>query len=252
MIKSNDVIGLEKSESIFFTDKSELLRINLQFFADSADGGAGDGAEHEGEGGTDAGSDGGQDDETPASLEELFEKFPHLKEQHEKDKKAAVRKAVQKRFKEGSESKKQDNPSKKEETGENDELSTLKAQIDQQNQLIQQAQEKANRAEIKEYAMGNGFDPELSAALIPASKVELDENGDPANLEELFGEVANKFPQYFGAQDEEGAEKAATPAKRTTSYIPGSTNKKSNPTPKVDRWELGKQRALARHKREDK
>lgn len=38
MIKSNDVIGLEKSESIFFTDKSELLRINLQFFADSADG----------------------------------------------------------------------------------------------------------------------------------------------------------------------------------------------------------------------
>lgn len=252
MIKSNDVIGLEKSESIFFKDKSELLRINLQFFADSADGGAGDGAEHEGEGGTDAGSDGGQDDETPASLEELFEKFPHLKDQHEKDKKAAVRKAVQKRFKEGSESKKQDNPSKQDDEGSNDELSTLKAQIDQQNQLIQQAQEKANRAEIKEYAMGNGFDPELSAALIPASKVELDENGDPANLEELFGEVANKFPQYFGAQDEEGAEKAATPAKRTTSYIPGSTNKKSNPAPKVDRWELGKQRALARHKREDK
>lgn len=251
MIKSNDVIGLEKSESTFFTDKSELLRINLQFFADTADSGAEDEPEHDGEDGTDEGADGGQDDENPASLEELFEKFPHLKEQYDKDKKEAVKKAVQKRFKDKQQPKKQDKSSKQEEAEDNDELQTLKEQIDQQNQLIQQAQEKANRASIKEYAMGNGFDPQLSAALIPASKVELDEDGDPANLDELFEEISQKFPQYFGVQDEDGAAKAATPAKKT-SYIPGSTIKKSNPAPKVDRYERGKQRAIARHKREDK
>lgn len=248
MIKTNDVIGPEKSELTFFNDKSELLRINLQFFSDAADEGAGDGSEHEGEGGEDAGADGGQDDETPSSLEELFEKFPHLKEQHEKDKKAAVKKAVQKRFKDN----KQDNPPKKEEAGDSDELQTLKEQINQQNALIQKAQEKQNRASIKEFALDNGYDSQLSAALIRPSDVELDEDGEPSNLAELFEEVAQRFPKYFGSQDDEDVERRSDSNKRTNSYVPGSATKRGNKAAKVDPFELGKQRALARHKKEDK
>lgn len=222
----------------------KLLPLNLQFFAgdeDPEDDPEDDDPEDE------------QDDDTP-DLDELL-KDPKFKKQYQAKFKEQLSKRMKKykdidpdeyrRLKEQAEKKKQ-----KEQEDESEEAESLKSELKEKEKQLLRAERREKRALVKEFAIDNGYNPKLLARLIDLDAIELDENGEPENLEELFEEIQEEFPEYFrdlSDEDDEQEEKAT----KKTKYAPGS-QQKGNKKRKVDRRALGAERAKKRHgKKED-
>lgn len=111
------------------------------------------------------------------------------------------------------------------------------------------AERREKRALVKEFAVDNGHNPRLLARLIDLDEIELDEDGEPENLDELFEELEEEFPEYFGpGEDDEDDEEEERPRKKK--FTPGA-RQKMNKKKKVDPKEAGRQKALERHKKKE-
>lgn len=230
--------------------KTNLLSLDLQFFAGEDD--------DEGDEGDDEGDDDDQDDDGP-NLDELM-KDPKFKKQYQAKLKEQLGKRMKKfqdvdpeeyrRLKGQADKKKATDKD-----DEDDELETLKSEAKEKEQKLLRAERREKRAAVKEFAVDNGFNQKLLARLIDIDKVELDEDGEPDNLEELFEEIQDEFPEYFSDQDDDEdddeEEERQSKKKKSSRYAPGS-KQKGNTKREKDKRAAGAQRAAERHKKEDK
>ncbi|OXS77949.1 hypothetical protein [Domibacillus enclensis] len=226
--------------------EEKLLKLDLQFFADDEDP---DGDPDED---LDADPEEDPDDDTP-DLEELL-KNPKFKKQFTTKTKGIVSKRMKKfegidpeelrqlKEKAGKKSTSEEDPDKKD--------SNRDAETDKR---LLRAERREKTALVKEFAIDNGYNPKLAARLMKVDAIELDEDGNAENLEELFEELEEEFPEYFGPQDEADDEEEKQPKKKATSiYNSGPRQQKGNKKPpKVDPREAGRLKALERHKKKE-
>jgi hypothetical protein len=220
-----------------------LLRLNnLQFF-----GGNEEEEDDEEE------DDEGEEDEL--NLKELL-KDPKIKKQHQELLKTQLGKRMRKyegidpeefrRLKEQA-----DKKQKQKEEHDDDELEQLKTQNKEKEKQLLRAERREKRALVKEFAVDQGVNPKLLSRLVDIDAIELDEDGEAENLEKLFEELQEEFPEYFTAQDDEEDEEETTSTKRKGFYKAGHTQKSNKKPPEKKAYDIGKARALARHKREE-
>lgn len=223
-------------------EKALPLRLDLQFFADDDDDAGDDDADD------DSGDDDDADDDEP-SLDELL-KNPAFKKQYNQKLKDQLGKRM-KKFDgvDPEEYKRLKAATDKGKTKDSDDDETGKPDPEQQKRLLR-AERREKKAVVKEFAVDNGHNAKLLARLIDIDAIELDEDGEPENLDELFEELETDFPEYFGAADDDDDEEERTAKKKQSGYVPGSTQK-GNKKKKVDAKEAGRQRALARHKKKE-
>lgn len=212
------------------------LKLDLQFFADDDDSDDDDSDADDSDDLED--EDSGDDDDSP-SLDELL-----------KDKE--FKKQYNKRLKEqlGKRMKKYDGVDPKE-------YKRLKAAADkkkgkdvdpddgpdpEQQKRLLRAERREKKAVIKEFAVDNGHNAKLLTRLIDVDAIELDEDGEPENLDELFEELESDFPEYFGTSDEDDEEE---PVKKKK-FVPGS-KQKSNKSKEPDPAALAKADIERRH-----
>lgn len=226
------------------------LGLNLQFFAEDPEDDPEDSPEDDPE-------DDDPEDDTP-DLDDLL-KDKKFKKQYQAKMKDQLSKRMKKfkdvdpeeyrRLKEQAGKKKE-----KEDKDEGDELETLKNQLSEKEKRIERAERKEKRAMVKEYAVDNQVNPRLLSRLINVDDIEMDDDGEPLNIDDLFDELEEEFPEYFGAADDaddDEEEDEPRNKKRKSSYVPGA-RKKGNKKKKVDPKDAGRQKAMERHKKEDK
>ena len=223
------------------------LKLDLQFFAEDDD-------DEEDDEGSDDDEDDDEDD--VPNLDDLL-KDPKFKKQYNARFKGQLSKRMKKfegidpeefrRLKEQAGKKKQN-----QEDDEDEDLETLKSELTDKEKRLLRAERREKRAIVKEYAVDNDVNPKLLARLINVDDIELNEDGEPENLDDLFEELEEEFPEYFGASDDdEGEEEEPLKKKRKTSFVPGA-RQKGNKKKKVDPYEAGRLKALERHKKEEK
>lgn len=199
-----------------------LVRLDIQYFADGED----EGNDHE---------DDDDQDETPNLAEML--KDPVLKKQYQALLKTQLGKRMKKfegvdvdeyrQLKEMADKQKQQD--KDSEEGDKD---NLKTELKQKEEKLLRAERREKRAAVKEFAVDQGVNPKLLSRLIDMDSIELDDDGEPENLDELFEELQDEFPEYFKAQeDEEEEEEKST---KSSYYYPGSRQKMNNKPKKKD------------------
>lgn len=240
-------ISLFKKESGLPAEKEEktkLLKLDLQFFAD-------DNPEDDHVDDSEDELEDDSDDDIP-DLDELL-KDKKFKKQYQ----AKLKEQLGKRMKkyEGIDPEeyrrlKEKAGKKDEDTDDDDELETLKTKLTEKEKRIERAERREKRAMVKEFAVDNQVNPKLLARLINVDDIELDEDGEPENLDELFEELEEEFPEYFGSADDEDEEEEPGRKKKST-FVPGA-RQKSNKKKKVDPYEAGRLKALERHKKEEK
>ncbi|MFD1350153.1 phage scaffolding protein [Oceanobacillus caeni] len=239
-------ISLFKKESGLPAEKEEKtkpLKLDLQFFAEPED------------------LEDPEDPDDPEDPEDLEDDIPDLDEllkdkKFKKQYQAKLKEQLGKRMKkyEGIDPEeyrrlKEKAEKKKDDAGDEDELETLKSELTEKEKRIERAERREKRAMVKEFAVDNQVNPKLLARLINVDDIELDDDGEPENLEELFEELEEEFPEYFGASDDEEEEDEPERKKKTT-FVPGP-RQKSNKKKKVDPYEAGRLKALERHKKEE-
>jgi hypothetical protein len=227
------------------------LKMNLQHFAEGDD--EGDDSDDDNDG------DDSTDDEDELSLDELL-KDPKFKKQYQKKMKEQLGKRLKKyegidpeevrRLKEQAEKKK-----KKDQDDEEDEVENLKGELSEKDKKLQRAERKEKKLAVKEFAIDNGYDHKLLSRLVDLDEVEMDEDGNPENLDELFEDIQSEFSQYFpdGTEDDEEDEEDEYTQRRKklkSTYQAGS-KQKGNKKKKVDPRLRGAERAKARHKKEE-
>src|SRR5699024_7447312 len=143
--------------------------------------------------------------------------------------------------------KKKDN---QEDDSDDDELESLRTQLSETDRRIERAERKETRAMVKEKPGDNQVNPKLLSRRINVDDIELDDDGEAENLDELFEELEEECPEYFGAVDDDEEEEEPPRKKRKSSFVPGA-RQKSNKKKKVDPKEAGRQKAMERHKKEE-
>ncbi|OHX52077.1 hypothetical protein [Planococcus faecalis] len=120
------------------------------------------------------------------------------------------------------------------------------------NEKVLKAEAREKRAVAKEFAIDEGIDPVLFVKFINLKEVELDEDGEPLNLDELLEDLQEgKYAKYFtAAVDDDEDEKEQAAKKKKASYVPGSMQK-GNKKKKVDAYSAGAERAKQRHSKGD-
>lgn len=228
------------------------LGLNLQFFAEEDDEGDDDVDE-----GDDDNSDEDDEEDDSLDLDELL-KDPEFKKQYNKRFKKQMARRLKKfdgidpeeyrRLKEQAGKKKD----KQGNEDDDDETETLREQLQAKEKKLLRAERREKRAMVKEYAVDNQVNPKLLSRLINVDDIELDEDGEADNLDDLFEELEEEFPEYFGVTDDEDDEEEYETRKKTrrSTYVPGA-RKKGNKKKKIDPKEAGRQKALERHKKED-
>jgi hypothetical protein len=232
----------KEKEALPYREFKPLLPLDLQLFAD-------DDPEDDPE----DDPDDDPDDDTP-DLDELL-KDPKFKKKYQAKMKEQLGKRLKKykdvdpeeyrRLKEQA-----DKGKKKDDNPDDD---TKKKDVEK----LLRAERREKRAAIKEFAVDNGYNQKLLARLIDTDAVELDEDGEPVNLDDLFEEIQEEFPEYFSEEeeddededDEDKKKKSKSKAKSKT-FKPG-TKQKGNKQKKVDVRARGAERAKARHKKEE-
>lgn len=212
------------------------LPLNIQFFAEEDDDGGDDSDDNDEDG------DGSTDE---LSLNEML-KDPAFKKQYNARLKEQLGKRMKKyegvdpeefrRLKEQADNKDSDDDKKADDKDK---------QLSEREKRIERAEMREKRAAVKEFAVENGHNPKLLSRLIDVNALELDDKGEPINLDELFEEIEEEFPDYFGQQNEEEEE-----PKKKKGYIPGS-HQKGNNNKKSDPRARGAERARQRYKKED-
>lgn len=218
------------------------FRLNdLQFFASDGDDSDDDGRDS-GEDDQDDDQEDDEEDNVP-DLDELL-KDPAFKKQYNAKLKEQLSKRMKRHNKELERLKGKDKKGDDEGTDDDDQT-----RINEKRLLRAERREK--RAIVKEFAVDNGHNPRLLARLIDLDEIELDEDGEPENLDELFEELEEEFPEYFGPNkddDDEDDEEEDRPRKKR--FTPGA-RQKMNKKKKVDPREAGRQKALERHKKKE-
>lgn len=213
--------------------KPQLLKLDLQFFADEDDE-----EEEEEEDDKSEGDDDDDDDPEDKSTKlDALLKDKAFKRQLSEYMKPQINKRLKKfegitpedvkKFKEEQ--------AKKNGGANDDDREDSKAAV-----KIEKAEIREKRAAAKEFAIDEGIDPVLFVKFIDVKKIELDEDGEPENLDELLEELQDgKYGKYFAASDDEDDDKK----KSNKKYSPGNKNKKLNKEKKVDKAALGAARA---------
>lgn len=223
-----------------------LVRLPIQFFSDL--------------GGDPDDDDTNQDDEP--NLAELIKKDPKLKKQYQELLKTQLGKRMKKfedvdveeyrQLKEKAEKGK--NKGKGSDKEDQDDTDELKSELKAKQEKLLRAERREKRATVKEFAIDNGVDPKLLARLINVDDIELDEDGEPENLDELFEELQEEFPQYLKAQEESDEEEEKT-TKKKGFYSAGSTQKGNTKPKEKDGYDVGVasyQRVMAKRNRTKK
>ncbi|MGE6896826.1 hypothetical protein [Priestia flexa] len=216
------------AKPLFQRSFEPLVRLDIQYFAG------------EGDEGDDQDSDDDQDD-TPNLAEML--KDPALKKQYQELLKTQLGKRMKKfenvdveeyrRLKEMAEKQQQDN--KDSEEGDKD---NLKTELKQKEEKLLRAERREKRAAVKEFAVDQGVNPKLLSRLIDMDSIELDDDGEPENLDELFEELQEEFPEYFKAQEDEEEEEEPKSTSKSF-YSPGPRQKSNGKPKKKNKRELG-------------
>lgn len=223
------------------------LKLNLQFFADEDD----DNSDNE-----ESGDDSDEDDEDgeELDLDELL-KDPKFKKQYNKKMKDQLGKRMKKYDgvdpEEYRRLKEQAGKKKDKGDGGEDEPEDLKSQLSAKEKEIQRYERMGKRAMVKEFAVDNQVNPKLLARLINVNDIELDEDGEPENLDDLFEELEEELPEYFGAADDNDGDDEEDDKKLSKQRFTPGRKQKTNKKKKVDPYDAGRQKALERHKKEE-
>jgi hypothetical protein len=234
------------SEPVEKKEFKPLLTLDLQLFA-------GDGDDDDDQD-DDQDDDNDDDDEDGPNLDELL-KDPKFKKQYQAKMKEQLGKRL-KKYKdvdpeEYRRLKEQAGKGKKKDKDEDEDDTSNKKDVEK----LLRAERREKRAAIKEFAVDNGHNQKLLARLIDVDAVELDEDGEPVNLDDLFDEIQEEFPEYFSEdegddEDEEEDKKKSKSKAKSKTFKPGS-KQKGNTKKKVDVRARGAERAKARHKKEE-
>ncbi|WP_374187443.1 hypothetical protein ACEPPU_24140 [Priestia aryabhattai] len=197
-----------------------LVRLDIQYFA-------------EGEGDDDDDQDTDDDQDDTPNLAEML-KDPVLKKQYQALLKTQLGKRMKKfegvdvdeyrQLKEMADKKKQ-----QDKDSDDDDKDNLKSELKDKQDKLLRAERREKRAAVKEFAVDQGVNPKLLSRLIDMDSIELDDDGEPENLDELFEELQDEFPEYFKAQDDSEDEEEETKSTKSSYYSPGprqKTNKK--------------------------
>ena len=117
---------------------------------------------------------------------------------------------------------------------------------DKYEQLKAEMETTTKKTAIQQYAIENGFDAEQIAfitSMIDMNKLERDDEGEWMGIDEEVERIKERFPRMFEPRDNQGG---GTP-KKTSKYNPG-TKKHNQDTKPTDPKELGRLKALERHK----
>lgn len=238
----------ERDLSTITKEEINPLKLDLQFFADEEDDDDSDDDQDD-----DSNSD---DDDTDDDLDidELL-KDKNFKKQYQKKMKEQLGKRMKKyedvdpdeyrRLKEQAGKKKDKGD------GGEDDPEDLKSQLSAKEKEIQRYERMGKRAMVKEFAVDNQVNPKLLSRLINVDDIELDEDGEPENLDDLFEELEEEFPEYFGAADDDDEDEEDDKKSSKQRFTPGR-KQKTNKKKKVDPYDAGRQKALERHKKEEK
>lgn len=215
----------------------------------SPDGG-GSGGEG-GQGGSGEGGEGGEGGGAGAggsnnSLDELM-KDPEFKKAYE----AKLQEQLGKRLKkfdgidvEEFKRLKAEEDKKKEETMT--EAQKLQAKIDSMEAERLQFEVREKDIAVKEFAISEGLDPKLIARLIDKSAIK--KSGESfEGVKEAVEAVQSEFPALFQSDGDEGGQGGNQSGQGSGFKLP---NQKGNTPPKKGGYNAGKERALARHKKE--
>ncbi|MEE6134627.1 MULTISPECIES: phage scaffolding protein [Bacillaceae] len=202
-----------------------LLRLPIQFFSDSS---------------SDP-DDGDTDPDDEPSLAELIKNDPKLKQQYQELLKTQLGKRMKKfegvdveeyrQLKEKAEKNKNTS-----EGSEGDNQDDLKSELKAKEEKLLRAELREKRAVVKEFAVDQGVNPKLLTRLIDLDAIELDENGEADNLDELFEELQEEFPEYFKVTDEEEEKERAN---QRNYYSPGSHQKVNKKPKDKDKRKIG-------------
>ncbi|MDQ0427683.1 hypothetical protein QOZ98_000508 [Planomicrobium stackebrandtii] len=210
------------------------LQLDLQFFADEGDDDDSD------DDNDDSGDDDDADDDEP-SLDELL-KNPAFKKQYNQKLKDQLGKRM-KKFDgvDPEEFKRLKAAAEKKDGKKSDEDDDPSKDVEQQKRLLR-AERREKKAVVKEFAVDNGHNPKLLARLLDVDSIELDEDGEPENLDELFEELEAEFPEHFGAKNEaDDEEEDDKSSKQKSGYVAGRMqkgNKQKKKDPKARGLEL--------------
>ncbi|MDR0128680.1 hypothetical protein [Priestia megaterium] len=226
-----------------------LVRLPIQFFSDPG-------------GDPDDDDDDTNPDDEP-NLAELIKKDPKLKKQYQELLKTQLGKRMKKfedvdveeyrQLKEKAEKGK--DKGKGSDKEDHDDADELKSELKAKEEKLLRAERREKRATVKEFAIDNGVDPKLLARLINVDAIELDEDGEPENLDELFEELQEEFPQYLKAQEESDEEEDQRTTKKKGFYSAGSTQKGNTKPKEKDGYDVGVasyQRVMAKRNRNKK
>lgn len=121
---------------------------------------------------------------------------------------------------------------------------------DKVRELVETSERKLKVAAVKTFAADAEIDAFLFRKFVDLKDVELDEDGDPVNLDDILEELRDdaRTAKYFAVTDDEESDEEDEPANKQ--YRPG-TKQKMNKKKKVDPAELGRQKALARHQKKE-
>lgn len=229
-----------------------LLKLDLQFFAEKSeeDGDDGEGDDDKGD------DDDSDDDDDVPDFEELM-KNKAFRQKHKERLEVQLDKRL-KKFKDvdpdeyrrlkAAADKAKGNKGKDDKDDDDD-----TGAADQIAKKLLKVETREKNAAVKSFAIDKEVDPELLVRFINLKDIELDEDGEPENLEDLFDELLeSKNAKYFEQAEADDDEDGGTKKKKKTSgsYTPG-TKQKINKSKKVDPKEAGKQKAMARHKKKE-
>ncbi|WP_432355305.1 hypothetical protein [Sporosarcina sp. A2] len=218
-------------------EKAQPLRLDLQFFADDPEDNPGDDPEDD------------PDDEDPEddslNLAELM-KDPAFKKQYNQKLKEQLGKRMKKFEGVDPEEYKRLKATENKKNGKGSDDEDDKSRDDEQQKRFLRAERREKKAVVKEFAIDNGHNPKLLARLLDIDAIELDEDGEPENLDDLFDELEADFPEYFGTSDDDQEESGV----KKKSFTPGS-KQKGNKKKKIDPYAAGAERAKQRHSKGD-
>lgn len=217
--------------------------LDLQFFAAGDDDSGDDDGDDSNDDDQNDEDDSDDEDDIP-DLDELL-KDPVFKKQYNARFKEQLAKRMKRHNKELERLKGDKKQDKGDDKGADDDDQT---RINEKRLLRAERREK--RAIVKEFAVDNGHNPRLLARLIDLDEIELDEDGEPENLDELFEDLEEEFPEYFGADKDDNEDEEEEEWPRKKRFTPGA-RQKMNKKKKVDPREAGRQKALDRHKKKE-
>lgn len=220
--------------------EEKLLKLDLQFFADDEDDH--DDEEHH--------EEDEEDGEEIPNLDELL-KNPKFKKQYNEKMKGQLGKRMSK-YKDVDPEEYRRLKAKEQagnKNGKDDDENKGETRSTENEKRLLRAERREKTALVKEFAVDNGHNPKLLARLMNIDAIELDEDGNADNLEELFEELEEEFPEYFSQQEE--AEDGIVEQPKKRAGVHSLPEKKSNPKKKVDPAEIGRQKARERHKKKE-